>query len=127
MSDSVFPTFPGLDVSLKRTPIYDTTVQQARSGKELRAAWRANPRYAYKLKINVLRQASALQEIQALLSFFEAHRGRWDSFLYTDPYDGTTRRVRFDQDKLEAERVALATVSGGGACWQVTVDLISVL
>lgn len=127
MSSLVFPTFPGLDVSVKRTPMFDTVVQQARSGKELRAAWRANPRYAYKLKINVLRQASALHEIQTLVNFFETHRGRWDSFLYADPYDSVQRRVRFDQDKLEAERVALATVSGGGACWQVTVDLISVL
>ena len=37
--------------------------------------------------------------------------------------------VIFDMDGLllDSERVALATVSGGGACWQVTVDLISVL
>jgi hypothetical protein len=127
MSDSVFPTFPGLDIQVKRTPIFETTVQQAKSGKELRASWRANPRYAYKLKLNVLRSATALQEVQTLLNFFEQHRGRWDSFLFNDPYDAVQRRVRFDQDKLEAERIAMDTVSGGGHTWQVSVDLISVL
>lgn len=127
MSNLVFPTFPGLDVSLKRTLIFDTTIQQAKSGKERRAAWRANPRYAYKLKFNVLRSVAALQEVQTLMTFFETHRGRWDSFLFNDPYDGVQRRVRFDQDKLEAERIAMNTVSGGGHTWQVSVDLILVL
>lgn len=127
MSNSVFPSFPGLDVSVKRTPIFDTSIQQAKSGKELRAAWRANPRYAYKLKFNVLRSVAALQEVQTLMTFFETHRGRWDSFLFNDPYDGVQRRVRFNQDKLEAERIAMDTVSGGGHTWQVSVDLISVL
>ncbi len=127
MSNSVFPTLPGLDVSVKRTPTFDTAVQQARSGKELRASWRANPRYVYKLKFNVLRSVAALQEVQTLVNFFETHRGRWDSFLFNDPYDSVQRRVRFDQDKLEAERIAMDTVTGGGHTWQVTVDLISVL
>jgi len=126
VSNLVFPTFPGLDVSVKRTPIFETSVQKSRSGKELRASWSATPRYVYKLKFNVLRSVAALQEVQTLMTFFETHRGRWDSFLFNDPYDGAQRRVRFDQDKLEAERIAMNTVSGGGHTWQVTVDLISV-
>lgn len=126
MSNSVFPSFPGLDVSVKRTPFFETSIQKSRSGKELRASWSATPRYAYKLKFNVLRSVAALQEVQTLMTFFETHRGRWDSFLFNDPYDGVQRRVRFDQDKLEAERIAMNTVSGGGHTWQVSVDLISV-
>lgn len=44
-------------------------------------------------------------EIDALVQFILLHRGRWDTFLLVDPHDSVNRRVRFDIDEFEFERV----------------------
>lgn len=88
MSTMVFPTLPGMDIAIKRTPIYATKVQTASSGKELRASFQSSPRYRYALPLNFLRQAvlnTSSDEASQLLSFFGTHKGKWDSFWLPDP------------------------------------------
>lgn len=126
MSNSVFPsTLPGIDIKVSRRAIYSTKIQTARSGKELRASWWATPRYAYTLTLNFVRQAgfssvTPSDEAATLVAFFETHRGAWDSFLFDDPYDAVQRRVRFNGDELELERLANKAWDGK------TISLISV-
>jgi hypothetical protein len=88
MSTLVFPNLPGMDVAIKRTPIYATKVQTASSGKELRASFQSTPRYRYSLPLNFLRQAvlnATNDEAAQLLAFFGTHKGKWDSFWLPDP------------------------------------------
>ena len=87
MSNLVFPNLPGLDIAIKRTPVYATKVQTASSGKELRASFQSTPRYRYSLPLNFLRQAvlnTTSDEVDQLLAFFGAQKGRWDSFWLPD-------------------------------------------
>lgn len=104
MSNAILPALP-YGIRVTKTPFFTTTVQAASSGRELRASRQSAVRYRYTFEAEGLLVAPTNQ-VQALLDHFEAHRGRWDSFLMTDPYDGVQRRVRFDQDDLEFTRVA---------------------
>jgi hypothetical protein len=126
MSNLVFPdTLMGFDIKVTRKEIYSTIVQSAASGKELRAGLWSTPRYSYQLNLNFVRQSgfsvnTLVDELITLVTFFETHKGKWDSFLYNDPVDGVQRRVRFDMDELTLERLFNLVWSGG------SIDLISV-
>lgn len=94
MSNQVFPTLSGFDIKVAREQLYATAVQVAASGKELRASWWSTPRYRWQLTLNFARQAgfsinTASDEAAALTTFFQTHRGRWDSFLFTDPFESS--------------------------------------
>ena len=95
MSNLVFPSLPGLDIAVTRTPIYKTSIQEAASGTELRASRWSFPRYRYQLDFNYLRGASAYQELQTLFGFLGRHLGSFDSFLFTDPEDNTAAVMPF--------------------------------
>ena len=110
MSTLLFPTLPGLDIAVKRSEVFATSVQVSASGVEARATWWSTPRYTYDLTFNFLRQANFsaltyLDEMNVLLKFFEVHKGQFESFLFVDPLDGLTRRVRFAQDHLDLEQI----------------------
>lgn len=119
MSSSLFPTLAGAQLDVERTPIYSTTVQTEASGRELRAAWMTAARYRYRIPYDFLRQDAAGDEAATLLAFFDAHKGSYESFLFTDPYDGVTRRVRFAADELPLQRRL-------GRVWRGEVELLSV-
>nr|WP_306672101.1 DUF2460 domain-containing protein [Geothrix sp. SG10] len=96
----IFPTLAGIDIAVKRTPIWATKVQTTSSGKELRASWQSTPRWRYEFPVNFVRRAgfsanTPSDEMTAILSLFNAVRGKWDSFLYTDPYSNTASFTPF--------------------------------
>jgi hypothetical protein len=126
MSNLVFPdTLMGFDIKVTRKEIYSTIVQSAASGKELRAGLWSTPRYSYQLNLNFVRQSgfsvnTLVDELSTLVTFFETHKGKWDSFLFNDPVDGAQRRVRFAQDNLDLERIVNLVWAGNA------IELISV-
>jgi uncharacterized protein (TIGR02217 family) len=87
MSNAVFPVLPGLMWDVTRTPAFATKIQRASSGKETRIAYMTAPIWRWVLKYDVLRQNTVTTELSQLLGFFNARRGKFDSFLYTDPID----------------------------------------
>jgi uncharacterized protein (TIGR02217 family) len=87
MSNAVFPVLPGLMWDVTRTPEFATKIQRASSGKETRIAYMTAPIWRWVLKYDVLRQNTVTTELSQLLGFFNARRGKFDSFLYTDPID----------------------------------------
>lgn len=87
MSNAVFPTFAGLKWGSTRTPIHKTAVKETPSGREYRFSFMSSPRYLYKLSYEVLRETTGYSELQQLLGFFNARKGSFDSFLFTDPDD----------------------------------------
>ena len=100
MSNQIFPALPGFDIAVKRTPLFSTQIQAAPSGKELRASWWSFPRWQYDLTLNFVRQAgfsaqTLYDEAATLVSFHAQHRGSWDSFLFSDPYDSSDTAMGF--------------------------------
>lgn len=87
MSSLIFPTgFTGLQLVQKRTPQWNTQIQEAVSGKETRINKRSSPLMIYELSFEILRDDLAVSDFKRLIGFFNAVQGRFDSFLYTDPY-----------------------------------------
>jgi uncharacterized protein (TIGR02217 family) len=89
----VLPAFPGRDWTVSKTPTWSTAIQTAASGSEVRAGWYSGPRYQFKLDHPVLRDFNAAQlppygsELQQLIAFFNARRGRYGFFFFYDPTD----------------------------------------
>lgn len=94
MSDAVFPTLPGVKWNVKRTPIWKTLSEESVSGKEASVALMTYPLRRYTLSYELLR-AGALAELEQLEGFFNARRGRHDTFLYSDPDDNAVTDQAF--------------------------------
>lgn len=98
MSNQTFPAFPATRLE-SRTPFFETSIQAGNTGAEYRIR-RRDPGYRYRLTIQA---RVGVGEHTDIFGFFEAHGGSAESFLFVDPMDGSTRRVRFDQDELDVE------------------------
>jgi hypothetical protein len=87
MSQAVFPSLPGLRWNVSRAPQWATKIQRSSSGKETRIAYMTAPIWRWVLQFEFLRQDATYTELSQLVGFFNARRGQFDSFLYTDPAD----------------------------------------
>lgn len=87
MSNQVFPALPGLSWGVKKVPTWSTIIQKAASGNEIRASLMSYPLYKFSLSYEVLRAAAAYSELQTLMGFFNARKGAFENFLYTDSND----------------------------------------
>jgi uncharacterized protein (TIGR02217 family) len=88
MSTEIFPALAGLEYPVVRTPIFRTLTQASASGNENRAALQTYPRWQWTLSFNFLRDTGA-SEFRALVSFFLARQGSFDSFLFDDVDDNS--------------------------------------
>lgn len=112
MSDAVFPTLPGLKWNVKRTPIWKTLSEEAVSGKEASVALMTYPLRRYTLSYELLR-AGALAELEQLEGFFNARRGRHDTWLYHDPDDNAVTDQSFGTGNGTQTVFYLARTRGG--------------
>lgn len=85
MSNTVFPTLPGLDIKVKRSDVYSTSVKTTPSGRKFRVSLSLTPISTYELTYNALRLASATPDYQQLAAHFAQHKGRGESFPFQDP------------------------------------------
>lgn len=85
----VFPTLPGLAWSIAKTPIFQTRIQRAVSGRELRALDYPYPLWQFTLTFAFLRDdpAAGFDELRMLMGFFMACQGAYGTFLFEDPSD----------------------------------------
>jgi uncharacterized protein (TIGR02217 family) len=85
--DNYFPDLPGLTWDYTLTPAFSTGIQQATSGREVRAAFWSAPLWRISLTYEFLRddaQAASengYSELEQLVGFFLARSGAFDSFL----------------------------------------------
>lgn len=114
MSNAVFPDLPGIDIKVRKTPIWNTHVQRAVSGRELRTAYYSYPLYKIGLSFNFLR-AGAEAELQSIVGFFNARKGSFDSFLFTDPVDSTASLEQFGTGDGANIKFQLTRAFGGNA------------
>lgn len=108
MSSAVFPTLPGLTWPIQKKPVTSAIVQTTASGRELRSTSWSSPLFEWGLQFTTLRAKQLLDgggvpyaEYETLAGFFNARGGRNENFLFVDPTDGTTYRVRFRDDRTD--------------------------
>lgn len=128
MSNAVFPILPGLTWSTGKHPIFKTQVQEAISGRELRAAFQAYPIWSFSLTYESLHGDLGTKELQTLLSFFLARRGMWDSFLYTDPDFSSVTDYQFGLgDGSTTKFQLLREINGGGSAFVEPVQNVNTI
>ena len=87
MSNLLFPDLHGLAWSYTLTPMFSTEVQQATSGREVRAAFWSAPLWKMALTYEFLHDdaqhvdSNGYTELQQLVGFFLARQGQFDSFF----------------------------------------------
>ena len=90
MSQLAYPSLPGLAYGVRRSAIPPKTrVFTTPSDREYRARDATIPRYEYELAYEFLRSASAYQDLQTLVGFYNQMGAEFDTFLFLDPDDCT--------------------------------------
>jgi uncharacterized protein (TIGR02217 family) len=85
----IFPALPGLAWSVTKTPTFQTRIQRAASGRELRALDYPYPLWQFALVYDFLRDdpAAGFDELRTLVGFFLLCQGAFGTFLFRDPSD----------------------------------------
>jgi uncharacterized protein (TIGR02217 family) len=99
----VFPSLPGLAWSVTKTPTFQTRVQRAASGRELRALDYPYPLWQFTLVFDLLRDnpAAGYDELRTLMGFFMLCQGAFGTFLFRDPSD----------DRVTAQQIGTGNAS----------------
>jgi uncharacterized protein (TIGR02217 family) len=87
MTILTFPTLSGLSFPVKKTPMFQTISHRSVSGVSTSQSPQAFAIYAYELPFEFLRSDNVNLELQTLMSFFQACRGRGSPFHFNDPDD----------------------------------------
>ena len=85
----IFPTLPGLAWSVTKSPTFQTRIQRAVSGRELRALDYPFPLWQFTLVFDLLRDkpAAGYDELRTLMGFYMLCQGAFGTFLFPDPSD----------------------------------------
>ena len=117
----VFPSLPGLAWNVVKAPIFQTRIQRAVSGRELRAADYPYPLWQFTLGFEFLRDnpAAGYDELHALLGFYMLCQGAFATFLFDDPYDDRVAGQALgtgnaSQKQFQLVRSLGASLPGGG-------------
>ena len=117
----IFPALPGLAWSVTKSPTFQTRIQRAVSGRELRALDYPYPLWQFTLVFDFLRDnpVAGFDELRTLMGFFMLCQGAFGTFLFQDPSDdrvsghqigtGDTLRTVFQLQRTMGE-----TLPGGG-------------
>ena len=117
----IVPALPGLAWSVTKSPTFQTRIQRAVSGRELRALDYPYPLWQFTLVFDFLRDnpAAGFDELRTLMGFFMLCQGAFGTFLFQDPSDdrvsgqqigtGDTLRTVF-----QLQRTMGKTLPGGG-------------
>ena len=131
----VFPdliTWAGLEWSVIKTPTFQTRIQRAVSGRELRALDYPYPLWQFEVTYNFLRDPNdsrlilpqsipaATSELRTLMGFCMLCQGAYGTFLFNDPTDNF---VSF-QKLLPAISVASAAIPARGGSGYAVGDVV---
>lgn len=107
MSNEVFPALPGLMWDIEREEQWKNMSRESDSGRDFtRAIW-TSPQRHYRLQYEFLR-SGAEAELQALVGFFNRHKGDFDTWLFDDPMDNVVVNE------------PLGVTNGTQSTWQLT-------
>ena len=117
----VFPALPGLAWSVTKSPTFQTRIQRAVSGRELRALDYPYPLWQFTLVFDLLRDkpAAGYDELRTLMGFFMLCQGAYGTFLFRDPSDDRAAGQQIGVGDaatavFQLQRTMGATLPGGG-------------
>lgn len=119
MSDAVFPALIGLTWDVQKKPIFSNKIATHTSGKETATSYYQNPKWEYVLTYDYLPdypKSVGDSDLQTLLGFFLNRRGRFDTFLFTDPDDNTV--VAGFQKTFDGTSIEFNLVRGIGGFYE---------
>lgn len=87
MDIPTFPILPGLSFPVKRLPSFQTIEHKAVAGNSTTQSPQAYPAYSYDLPFEFLRADNFTLEVQTLMSFYTARKGKGLPFHFRDPDD----------------------------------------
>jgi uncharacterized protein (TIGR02217 family) len=123
----VFPSLPGLSWSVTKSPVAQTRIQRAVSGRELRAMDYPYPLYQFQLVFNFLRQTPGYNELSTLLGFVEACYGAYGTFLFDDPADDTATGQGIGTGDSSTTQFQLQYAKGAAVAFVRPIDAVNVL
>jgi len=85
------------DYAFQETINYGTLITQYENGAEQRRSKWSSPRRSWSLNFSNLAEGNK----NNLVSFFNAKKGQFTSFTWTNHNDSTEYTVRFDEDSLQ--------------------------
>ncbi|MDA8327516.1 MAG: DUF2460 domain-containing protein [Betaproteobacteria bacterium] len=91
---ALFPTLPGIQWGVQKSPQFNTVTHRAVSGYEIRAARMQYPLWTFTLSYEFLRDG-AYAELKTLLGFFLQQMGSFSAFCYSDPSDNAVVNQSF--------------------------------
>jgi uncharacterized protein (TIGR02217 family) len=122
---AVFPVLPGLGWAVTKAPRFQTRIQRAVSGRELRALDQPYPIWTWTLSYTVLRdkwdaRATAgpgmgYDELRTLAGFFLQQQGAFLPFLYDDPTDNSVAAQPLGTGDASATQFQLVRTMNGFA------------
>ncbi len=117
----VFPALPGLAWSVTKSPTFQTRIQRAASGRELRALDYPYPLWQFTLVFDLLRDnpLTGYDELRTLMGFFMLCRGAFGTFLFRDPSDDRVAGQQIGVGNasttvFQLQRAMGKTLPGGG-------------
>ena len=113
----MFPSLPGLAWNVSKAPTFQTRIQRAVSGRELRALDYQNPLWQFSLVFEFLRDnpEAGVTELRNLMGFFMACQGAFSTFLFDDPTDDSvTGQFVGTGDGSTTTFQLVRTLAGGG-------------
>lgn len=118
MGNSTFPILPGKTWNITKSPYFNTEVQTAVDLTERRISFSATPVYHFAFPIDIMRDRTmqggvTYDELRTMLGFYLQRRGRWDSFLYTDPDDCQATAEVFSTGDGSTDTFFLTRTLGG--------------
>jgi len=131
----IFPSLPGLAWSVTKTPTFQTRIQRAVSGRELRALDYPYPLWQFTLVFDLLRDnpTAGYDELRTLMGFFMLCQGSFGTFLFRDPSDHrvTSQQIGIGNASttiFQLQRAMGSTLPGGGFLEPIVApDVVSAL
>lgn len=109
---ALFPTLPGIQWGVQKSPQFNTVTHRAVSGYEIRAARMQYPLWTFTLSYEFLRDG-AYAELKTLLGFFLQRMGSFSAFCYSDPSDNSVVNQTFATGDGVTSSFALTRAYGG--------------
>ena len=113
MSNTVFPSLPGLAWGTQRRVKWASRVQKSTSGKRQAIGYMSYPLYEWTIQFNVLREFASFDELATLQGFFNSMMGQVDTFLWADPHDAVASQQQFGVGNGSNKIFQLARAYGG--------------
>ena len=116
----IFPALPGLAWSVTKSPTFQTRIQRAASGRELRALDYPYPLWQFTLVFDLLRDnpAAGYDELRTLIGFLHALPGRLRDVPVSRPERRSGRRATDRRRQCQCHCLPAAAHDGHDSPWR---------